>query len=442
MINRNIIKASNPLRPARPVWWMHPSAIVCVFLIPAYLLLWWAGVATNGEISTAKSLFFLKGNIALLGLTGLLALGLGTFSPIRPSPARVITTRNFVGPNLLATLGVLALIGYAYWFKDLLLHPATLLAALKNSGSVTYALRSSMERSAGIASLAQLGLPFLVLYAHALWAGGKPVLTKLHRWLLIGILLSIVFRVFAWGERLALVEAAVAIGFVWVSFGELRRPWMRRLMPWLPLIGVVAVVLLFAVGEYFRSWASHYAATRTTFWGFILQRLTNYYFTALNTGAGMLTMYEWPKYTMETTLLWVHKLPVFGPMFSYLMHLRPSSYMQLYGDAEFNNPSGVFPIFADLGIAGTLTLMLLLGALAKYVYSTWRDSATIGGTMYFLFLMTFMELFRYFYLGSPRCFMVVLGFTLAILNSVKVNYEHSNPAQISGGLGSGDRLTA
>jgi hypothetical protein len=432
MIKRKVAPIQSQLNFARNVWWLHPFAVVSCFLIPAYLLLWWAGVKTHGAVSTAKSLFFLEGPIALLGLLGLVAMAIGTLSPIRPTLVQTVQTRRFCSPAILTLLAVLALLGYAYWFKDLALNPGALLKALKNNGSVTYALRSGTERSAGVASLAQLGLPFLVLYAHARWAGGAAVLGRRHRWLFMAVLGCVGFRAFAWGERVALIEAAIAVGFVWVSFAPMRSAWLKRLLPWLPLFGLVGVVLVFAAGEYFRSWSSHYVNTNTSFWDFILQRLTNYYFTALNTGAGILTMYDWPTYSMESTARWLHKLPVVGPIFSYLVHAKPNAmlFLAMYGDVEFNNPSGLFSVFSDLGIVGGLALFLLIGAGAKYVYANWRNAATVSGAMYFVFLMTFMELFRYFYLGDPRCFMVVVGFLLGTLNFVEVNHELSVPARL------------
>ncbi|MHA4870314.1 hypothetical protein ACXZ1M_21710 [Duganella sp. PWIR1] len=436
MIKRKkVVPLQGPLAFARPVWWLHPSALVCGVLIPIYLLLWWAGLRTQGAISTAKSLFFLEGPIAVLGLLGLLALALGTFSPVRATPVQQLATRKFCSPRVLTLLALLALFGYVYWFKDLILHPATLLTALKSKGSITYALRSSTERSAGLASMAQLGLPFLVLYSHARWAGGAAMLGRRHHWLFGALLCCMFFRAFAWGERVALIEAAIAIGFVWVSFAPIKSTLLKRLLPWLPLLGGVGVVLLFAAGEYFRSWG-YYAKSHASFWDFILQRLMNYYFTALNTGAGILTMYDWPTYSMESVLRWLHKLPILGPIFTFLVHGKPLNllFLSMYGDPEFNNPSGLFFVFSDLGIVGGLALFLLIGATAKYVYANWRNSATAVGAMYFVFLMMFMELFRYFYLGDPRCFMVVLGFALGALNFVEVNHETSIPPKLSGNL--------
>jgi hypothetical protein len=413
----------SPLPSARKVWWLHPTAIMFYVIIPAYILLWVAGDWTRGYISTAKGFYFFKGDIAFLGLAGLLVLAIGTLSPIRPMYKS--SKPSFVSPTVLKILGFLSLIGYLYWFKDFLLHPGTILNAIRYSNSFTYAIRGGIERSAGIASLAQIGLPFLVLYAHARWAGGERLLTKAHHRLSAAIIAAVIFRAFAWGERVAIIEAAIAVGFVWVSFAEIRSNVIKRLLPWLPALGSIGVIGLFAIGEYFRSWTTYYQFGKSSFWDFIFQRLTNYYFTALNTGAGQLTMLHWPTYAFEWTLRWVHKLPILGPLFTYYTGITLDGsfyfYLQSYGDPEFNNPSGLFSIFYDLGVTGGLLTCLLIGITAKYVYSIWQTSTNLTGSIYFVFLMTFVEIFRYFYLGDPRCFMVILSLMLAATFSTSPN---------------------
>ena len=383
-------------------------------LIPAYLLAWLAGIMTNGEITTAKGSYYFHGDIAMLGLGGLLVLTFGTVIPIRPSVRGLVTISSYhVSPRLLTAYGVLSIVGYVYWFKDFLLHPMTIWSAILHGGSITYALRNAIEKSAGIASLAQLGLPYIILYSYTRWTGAEHLISKVHKSLLLIIVISVLFRVFAWGERVALIEAIIAIGFIWVTFAEIQSNRLRRLIPWLPVFGGGLTVILFAVGEYFRSWVSFYHLKGIPFWQFILQRLTNYYFTALNTGAGRLQVMDWPTYTFEWTLRWVHKLPFFGPAFSSMVGAKPDYFLERYADPEFNNPSGIFSIYYDLGIVAGFSLLFLVGVLSRYLYSYWRYGSNMFGCVYFLFLISYMEMFRYFYLGDSRCFMVAIGLFLA-----------------------------
>jgi hypothetical protein len=406
--------------PSRGIWWLHPSAIVFGFLLPVYVAIWLAGEYTNGTLSTAKALYFFKDSTAWLGLLGIAVLGVGTLSPIRPAPNQ---NSSILSSTALTTLGLLAILGYAYWFKDFVLRPQLIFDAIKGSSSFSYAIRQNLDKAAGLSSLAQLGLPYLIGYTYILWATDRPVISGTQKLLFTMLLGAIFFRAFAWAERVAIIEAGAAIAFVWAAFRLSGRgasvQWLSNLFPF---IAGAAVLILFATGEYFRSWSAHYAQTEKSFWTFIFQRLANYYYNALNTGAGRLAMLEWPTYDFLWTLRWLHKLPIVGPIFSYWIEARGDNFLVRYGDPEFNNPSGLFSIYLDLGIVGGLLLMLAIGAFAKYFYMYWRMGRGFGGAIYFLFFMTLLEFFRYFYLGDSRSFMVVAGLIILLATSRRHRY--------------------
>jgi hypothetical protein len=157
-----------------------------------------------------------------------------------------------------------------------------------------------------------------------------------------------------------------------------------------------------------------------SFGEFIAQRLLNYYYNALNTGAGQLATLQWPTWDFEFTLSWLHKMPIFGPLFSYLIQAKLyqfSSFLNRFGDPEFNNPSGLFSIYLDVGAPVGFALLFLIGILSKFFYAYWSNGRAFIGAMYFLFVMTFLELFRYFYLGSSRCFVATLGLLLLLITA-------------------------
>jgi oligosaccharide repeat unit polymerase len=417
MINKKLKEADPQEIKARFVWWLHPSAILFLVLIPIYILAWWSGVRTDGMVSTAKGFYFFYDDVAWLGLAGLIVLAVGTLSPI--SAKKPSNQREYVSPKLLLVLGSTALLGYLVLFQDIFLNPGKMLDAIKNTSSITFAIAGTARKGAGISSLAQLGLAFLVLYGHTIWTGGRHLLNKWHHRVFYMILAAVVLRAFGLGERVALIEALTALGFVWVVFADIKSNFIRKSVNFLPVIASFGVVGLFAAAEYFRSWTSFYGDKGIPFWEFIMQRLTNYYFAALNTGAGRLTMLDWPTYTFENILRWVHKLPVIGPIFSYYVGLEPDTYLILYGDVEFNNPSGLFSIFYDVGVLGGFLLLFFLGVLSKYIYSVWQNSSHLLGCFYFVFLMTFLELMRYFYLGDSRSFMVVWGLIIPLFFKVR-----------------------
>lgn len=404
------------------VWWLDPTYIVLCFLLPVYVSIWVAGELTNGGLSNAKGFFFLTGEIAWLGLSGILVLGFGTLSPIKPlSGSNIAHNINY---KVLSFIGVATLIGYLYWFKDFIIRPQQILSLISSSSSVTFAIKGNLERQAGIASLAQLGLPFIIGYCYMIWAQKHENIPKYLSYMFIVILLSILFRSFAWAERVAIIEAGVAIGFIWITFNQQHGRFPRFIFNFFPIIATATVVALFSLGEYFRSWLSFYSKKQDSFVDFIFQRLANYYFNALNTGAGRLSMFDWPTYSFEWTLRWLHKFPVFGPIFSYYTDLKYSDdFLVRYGDPEFNNPSGIFSLFYDLGVFYGFCLLVVMGGVARYVFEFWRLGRSINGVWYFIPLMTFLEFFRYLYFGDARVFMVVFGLALLALSSKSVNHE-------------------
>ena len=410
--------------PFRKVWWLNPSYIVAVFLIPIYLLLWIAGVYTDGNISTAKGFYFFYGEYAFLGLSALIVMYVGTLSPIKhiQKPSSSISTRVDVSLNMtvLALIGCIALVGYLYWFKDIILNPNILISRLQQ-GSVV-GVRGTIERSAGIASLAQIGLVYAMVFTYQ-YLLDKHDLKKIHYVLFIAIITFVVIRALLWSERLALLEVSIAIIFVWASYSKRQRSFVEIMLLFLPLIGASFVILLFAIGEYFRSWSSFYMYQSEGFWEFIFQRLANYYFEALNTGAGMLTTQSWPTYEFSYILAWLHKLPFIGNLFSYAIDVSPSmtaAFLEKYADPEFNNPSGVFSVFVDIGVGGGLFFFFLLGAVSRYFYSMLENRVRFYGLFYFIFLMMFLELFRYFYIGESRVFMILLGLLLLVVTQKKI----------------------
>lgn len=409
------MRNSLPRGSQRAVWWMHPAAIVFCFLIPAYLLVWFAGVQSSGQVSSAKGLFFLHGEVAWLGLAGLFMFGIGTLSPVIPVHARNVSHR--INLNMMSVVGILALLGYVVWFKDLFLNPGIIINAIKNSASISFAIRGGVAKEAGVASLAQMGLPYIAVFIYVRLGPQKNQLRPFHYVMLFLIIAAIVLRGFAWAERVAWIEAAMAMLFVWAALRGESGKWVNKGIAAAPFVGVPLVVALFALGEYFRSWSSFYHNTESSFWSFIFQRLTNYYFNALNTGAGRLVTMEWPTWDFGWTFRWVHKLPVLGPMVTYLTGFRGDDFLVRYGDIEFNNPSGLFSIFYDLGLVGGSVLMVIVGASAKYFYAYWRIGRSVAGLFYFLFLMTFVEMFRYYYLGDSRFFMIFAGFALCVISA-------------------------
>ncbi len=416
--------------PFRKVWWLNPSYIVGTMLIPVYLLLWFAGSYTNGEISTAKGFYFFYGEIAFLGFIALFVMFIGTLSPIKhiPSPKRSLDNSYLaLNMNVFTIIGCVAMIGYLYWFKDIILNPNLLISQLQQS--THGGAKALIERGAGVGSLAQLGLIFILFFLYQFLLN-KNKLKQFHYFLLYIIIFFVVVRAFLWAERLAMVEVMVAAVFVWVSYSKLRSFFLEKTLLFFPLLGVVFIVLFFSLGEFFRSWSSFYVNQSIGFWEFIFQRLVNYYFEALNTGSGLLMTQEWPTYEFNYILSWLHKMPFIGGLFSFMADSTPnltSLFLEKYADPEFNSPSGIFSVFSDIGIILGLLFFFFIGVISRYFYSMLEDRVSFYGLFYFIFLMVFLELFRYLYVGESRVFMIGLGFLVLVISQKRVLFMENSP---------------
>jgi hypothetical protein len=398
-------------------WYFSPRVLVIAGLLPAYLAIWLANEVFELRLSTAKGFNFFHGEAFLAGLVGLLALAYGTLLPVHVFSIRDPRRRGLVPPIwFIQAVGLLALIGYVYWFKDIILHPGRWLELIRDAGAASYAVRGNLERSAGIASLASLGVAFFALVSHLAWvvrAGQLPLSIKALTALLA---LLTIFRSIAWAERLAVFEALFVVGLFWLAFSDrASRGWIALIKPAMPIMAMVGVVVIFGAGEYFRSW-THYSNYEADYWSFIGQRLVNYYFQALNTGAGMISVLDWPTYQFSHTLEWLHKFPVLlGPITRYLTQAEPNLYLERFGDPEFNNPSGLFTVLLDVGLAPAIAIFALTGLLAQSAYRAFQDRANIMGLFFPVFFLALIELFRYWYLGNSRSFLVVLALVLAAL---------------------------
>jgi hypothetical protein len=398
-------------------WWFSPRRLVAFVLIPAYLLTWASVEVFELTLTTAKGYYFFRGEAFLIGLSGLVALLYGTLLPVNVFALRAPRYRDMEVPDwFVYGVGIAAVIGYVYWFKDILSSPAYLWSLLKSGGAVSYELRRNLERTAGLASFASLSLAFTVLLCHRVWVVGRPVLPLPLKLITLAIVGFTVFRVFAWAERLALIEIGTVFVLFWLVYApSARRAWVKTLRGVFPILAVGAVIVLFAAGEYFRAWVS-VSHREASFWGYILQRLLNYYAQALNTGAGMLTVLEWPTYRFEQTLDWLHKFPILlGPIFRYLMQPEQTFYLERFADPEFNNLSGVFILFYDMGIPLALLACAVLGVVCQSSYLSFLDRGNVFGLVFPLMFFTLIEFLRIWYLGNSRAFLLILATACAIL---------------------------
>ena len=394
------------------VWWIHPAKLLCFFIIPLYGLVFLAPELLGHQALQLLFRFYLDWNYFLLGLLFLIVLTLGAAvgSLIVPRKERAQVPSPPIREGYLEFLALATIGAYALWFKGFILNPALIVGALAGQG--LWGGREANATIPGVTTLTQLGIAYVVFYCDRVWRVRDISTARRFHWYFYLIFACAAFRVYAWAERLALVEIAVPV--VVLFFMHRYRPSrysMRTLVALGPFAGVLLLIGYFAATEFFRSWFTHYQYQREDFWTFILTRILSYYYTALNNGAGMLQVLDWPTYKFEHLLRWLYRFPALvGPIYRFTFDVEDfdTPFLRHYADPEFNNPSGIFPVFLDAGIAGALLIAVLWGALIGYFFRGCKTGRGIGRFLYPIGFVSLLEVMRVLYLGDPRAFPAVL----------------------------------
>lgn len=400
-------------------WWCAPAGIAAGFLLPLMFLIAWAGEIRHPAL-TIRGVQVLDLDWLLLGGLMIVALALGGWLGAQLQPAAGAPRRIGEGGDRAAiAIGLVATLGFALWFRDFLLDPALLWATLTGAYKPE---RDSIELTPGLTSLANTAPVFFSLYAFRRLDTDLPrrPLPRAMNLLALLLVLLTAFRVYVWSERLALIESLVPFGLAIGRWAAARRggPWsLLRLAG--PFVAIPLVIVYFGAAEYARSWASDTYQGKMDFWEFALGRFAAYYYTSLNNGASLLANSAWPTWTFEFTLEWLHRAPLgLGQPFSALVGYAGRSFelhLLAYQDPEFNSPSGIYAVVSDLGLTGGALYMSLVGLLSGLAFRAYREGRLAGVAIYPIFFITFMEMYRYPYLGTARSFTWSCGIVLTLL---------------------------
>ena len=400
-------------RPTMP-WWTSPAGISMGFLMPILFLIAYVGEANLPGV-TIRGVRFLSMAYIAMGalLIGVIAVAGWIGQQIRPSAGEAADVRRWDAAA--SVVGVVALLAYLFWFRDFFLNPGLLLQTLTGSYRPD---RSNIELTPGLTSLANFAPPFFSIYAYRLVFGGAPISRTAHALCAVLVPLTL-FRVYAWSERLALIEAAVPFALAAGAL-TLRSPnaFVRVLVRAGPFIALPGLVLYFGMAEYVRSWTSPTYAGKLDFWQFAIGRMASYYYTSLNNGAGFLETLSWPTFNFEHTLFWLHRAPLsIGPQFSAwvdLTHFETEPFLARWADPEFNNPSGIYAVVCDLGLPLGIVYFAVLAAIGGLLFRNYCDRRLSGALIYPIFFLSLLEIFRYPYFGTPRAFTWILGILLVL----------------------------
>lgn len=415
-------QVSASLRTTLP-WWMSPTGQCLGFLLPILFLIAYVGQAGFSGL-TVRGLRFLSPTYLALGavllVVSALAGWVGQHLQVRgPGRGAMSSSPGVMGApsrqwDVAATLvAVVALFAYLVWFKSFFLSPSLLLQTLTGAYRPD---RSNIEVTIGVTSLANVAPVFFSIYAYRLAFAGPRIHPAAHAMAAVLVPLT-VFRVYAWSERLALIEASVPFG---LALGAMAcrspRRWVRVLVWGGPFIALPALVLYFGMAEYVRSWTSPAYAGKLNFWDFAIGRIASYYYTSLNNGAGLLATLDWPTFAFEHTLYWLHRAPLsVGPLFSSwidLPYFQTEVFLEKFADPEFNNPSGLYAVVCDLGLPLGIAYFAAVALAGGLLFRAYGEGRLLGALLYPIIFLSFLEVYRYPYLGQSRAFTWVLGMIL------------------------------
>jgi hypothetical protein len=397
-------------------WWSSPAGISLGFLIPILLLTVAAGEADLSTLTIRGIRFISATSLAIVGgMILVAALGGWLGDHIRWPGTDTSRDPQWDTPAML--LGCIALVAYVVWFRPLLFSPATLYDIF--SGKLRFTRDSSML-TPGITSLANVAPVFFAVYAYrTLLSQDEPVARRMHVMAALLVAMTL-FRAQIWSERLAVIEMAAPFGLALAPrLMRQRGMFMNALRVGGPYLALPLVIVLFGVAEYSRSWTSDTYRDKTGFWAFAIGRLVSYYYTALNNGAGMLATFDWPTYSFDFTLTWLRSAPLLlGPLFSEVVgesrRIDLVGFLALYGDPEFNSPSGMFSALVDLGGPLGVLYVFVTGLFSGFMFRAYRERRLVGVLLYPMCFIAFLEVLRYLYLGQPRAFTTVVGCLLLI----------------------------
>ena len=247
-------------------------------------------------------------------------------------------------------------------------------------------------------------------------------------------------RALIYSERLAFLELAIpflvlrlAEPGVWTN----NRP-LRTLIRVAPLLGPVAVYVIFTSFEYVRSWSIYYRSRESSLFLFGFWRLVGYYVTSLNNTSFLLSRWHHALAAPYFSLRFLWEFPGLNVLIKDVFSWVPLDYGRFMGllefgaNPEFNNWGGLLAPVVDFGVLGGLAYWVFMGLVTGYLYSLYLRQHPLGMCLYPVVYLTLTEIPRYLYWSEGRAFPALAYLLLSafLLLRSATAYSSSEPSEL------------
>ena len=401
--------AAFQLRRAADLWWLHPSLIILLVLVPVYLSV------LAYDFKHHAPLVYVPGWDYAFGLLLLLAMVAG----VQWALAQRHTVRVVAPPQISLALMMLLLVptvlAYAVWFGPVFARPELLLEGARGERPE---IRDDIATVKGVTTFTQFGLAYVIAYAIKAGTQARAI-TRIETAGLALVFMLAAFRAFAWAERLAVLELLVCFTVTRLATVQITTQRQWRLARIVPAVAPFLLYGMFTATEYFRSW-EFLTKQYSSVWELSLDRLVTYYATAINNGVGTLVeATDWPYYSGAFIFESLWLTPGLGQLLDNTFgHRRivEMIWLHQFGSPAFNSPTAYFRTVLDLGYLGSVLYYTGLGYLIGRAYVGMQRGHVFGLLMYGVLVLHLIESLRYGYLGETRFVPLALGLTLVALD--------------------------
>ncbi|MFY0651225.1 MAG: oligosaccharide repeat unit polymerase [Cyclobacteriaceae bacterium] len=390
-------------------WWYSPQKLILLYLCPLYLFFCTYPLDDLQEKGMYDGHYYIDSYILFLGLYFLLLMAGSSYL--------IISSKNFIDSfkkreayyidaKFLEFIFLISVLSYLIWFRWLFSNPLILLQVIYGSANF---IKHNYDTIPGVTTLSQLGVLYVIIYYWDI-RKGRIFTTRFKAYFLISIFLAIA-RTILWSERLAFVEVVVPIGLIFIVTKRIKSQLIRTVINFGPLLAIGGLFIVFGLFEYVRSWG-RYQYSYNSYIVFIVDRISLYYFTAINNVAAIIQETNWPSYSFGSILTWIYKFPGIGTFFA---QIKPEeafgnwgNFLSNYLDPEFNNRSGVLIAFTDSGLLGATLFAIAIGALTGVAYLSFVYNRGISRYLFPILFINLLDILRISYISDVRVFPIIL----------------------------------